>query len=480
MLVITKDSQTDISSDEILRAIEEGRLREHLPSKANIPFEFSTGEKNSFDVARDRNRTYLVLHDCMETPYAMVETREDRGGYKASRMREHVHRLFEQLPEEFHMLAVTIKIRQAINDSEITFMDKAFLLSASQVFGEGTAEETDCEDEQLDFFAIPRNRLKTSHTGLSNTTWWWLRTPCEGDSIYFYVGTNGRGACDFGEVEGGVVFGICIEDRSHKSWDDESDNSTDNTEDIPEHNTHKRGLSNKAIKTIITLCSLAFSTYFILLALHHRSDVTAIIYILLSGIVAYVFLFVLFVPIPDSEDNVSTLKEQRCEPEDEQNNSRDEAAQYVDALRKFRKEIKDEGISTQLHQIEGTLERIVKKTKSDPSTKENARRLMEYYLPTTIKLLQAYIEIEDNPRKGTNVSRIMEETDESLKMLNQTMETILDNMYLGTEQDLSSDIAVMKSMMLQDVAKGEFTGLQMEAQAEDEKAAQQNTSQEGK
>ena len=95
---------------------------------------------------------------------------------------------------------------------------------------------------------------------------------------------------------------------------------------------------------------------------------------------------------------------------------------------------------------------------------------MEYYLPTTIKLLQAYVEIKDNPRKGTNVSMIMEETDESLKMLNQTMETILDNMYLGTEQDLSSDIAVMKSMMLQNVAKGEFTGLQMEAQAEDEKA----------
>ena len=129
---------------DIICARKENRLEELLPSGASIPFKFTTEEENSFDVGRDSRYTYLVLHDCMETPYAMVETREDRGGYKASRMREHVHRLFEQLPEEFHMLAVTIKIRQAINDSEITFMDKAFLLSASQVFGEGTAEETDC------------------------------------------------------------------------------------------------------------------------------------------------------------------------------------------------------------------------------------------------------------------------------------------------------------------------------------------------
>ena len=467
MLVITKNGQTDVSSDEILHAIEEGWLIDLLPSKANIPFEFSTGEKNSFDVARDRDRTYLILHNCMETPSAMVSTKADKGGYQTSYMRRHIRGLFEQLPEEFCMLATTIKIRQIVDGNKITFKDKAFLLSVSQVYGEGPSEETDCEDEQLDIFAIPRNRSKTSSTGSTNTSWWWLRTPLDDENTFYYVGINGRGAGNFGEEKGGVVFGICIEDRSHEDQPEHNAFSDDMAAQI-EQNARKKVLSGR-IKRFLKLCFL-FLWQFGTLALGNYIGTVCLILLSLAG------YCIAFVPIlldfdSDSEDTASAPEEQNYsqEKEQEQNFPKANDTQYISEIRKFREEIKDKDISDQLEQMEETLERIVKKAENDPSTENDAHRLMEYYLPTIIKLLQAYTEIEDNPRKGTNASKIMVETGESLKMLNQTMETILDNMYLGTEQDLSSDIAVMKNMMLQDVAKGEFTGLQVEAQAENEK-----------
>lgn len=473
MLVITENGQTDVSSAEIMHAIKEGWLRDLLPSKANIPFEFSTGEKNSFDVARDRNRTYLILHNCMETPFAVVSTKADKGGYQTSYMRRHIRRLFEQLPEEFCMLAVTIKIRQAVDGEEITFKDKAFLLSVTQVFGEGPSEETDCEDEQLDIFATPQNRLKTSSMGSFSTSWWWLRTPRDSENTFYYVGINGRGAGNFGEEKGGVVFGICIEDRSHEDQPEHNAFSDDTAAQI-EQDAHKKVLSGRE-KRFLEI-SFLFAWILSGIILYNYIGVACIfLWFLITFCMAFMYVF--SDHNSDPEDTAAAPEEQNYsqEKKQEQNSLKTKDAQYISEIRKFREEIKDGDISDQLEQMEGTLERIVRKAENDPSAEDDARRLMEYYLPTIIKLLQAYIEIEDNPRKGANASKIMEETDESLKTLNQTMETILDNMYLGTEQDLSSDIAAMKSMMLQDGAKGEFTGLQVGAQAEDEKVAQQNT-----
>ena len=47
---------------DIISARKEGGLAELLPSGTNIPFKFTTGEKNSFDVGRDSRYTYLKIH----------------------------------------------------------------------------------------------------------------------------------------------------------------------------------------------------------------------------------------------------------------------------------------------------------------------------------------------------------------------------------------------------------------------------------
>ena len=58
-------------------------------------------------------------------------------------------------------------------------------------------------------------------------------------------------------------------------------------------------------------------------------------------------------------------------------------------IRNFNRDIGDEEISSQLAHLEITMKRIIDQVRKDPSSASNLRRLMVYYLPTTMKLLEA-------------------------------------------------------------------------------------------
>lgn len=123
---------------------------------------------------------------------------------------------------------------------------------------------------------------------------------------------------------------------------------------------------------------------------------------------------------------------------------------YRAELRGYRKKLQDKDIVNQLQLMEDTLGWIIKTTEDDPDTVFMVRRLLEYYMPKTSRLLKTYADVEKYPQKGKNISKIMTEVKEALELLNSGMENILDDMYQGKEMDISSDISVMKKMMVQD------------------------------
>ncbi|MBP3273872.1 MAG: 5-bromo-4-chloroindolyl phosphate hydrolysis family protein, partial [Butyrivibrio sp.] len=103
--------------------------------------------------------------------------------------------------------------------------------------------------------------------------------------------------------------------------------------------------------------------------------------------------------------------------------------------------------------------RIFAQVKKDPSSADELHKLMNYYLPTTKKLLNAYVELDKQPEVGENITQTKKEIDEAMDTINMAFESLLDSLFQDMAWDISSDISVMKTMMAQDGLTVEGQGI---------------------
>ena len=110
-------------------------------------------------------------------------------------------------------------------------------------------------------------------------------------------------------------------------------------------------------------------------------------------------------------------------------------------------------MSNKLYRLENIMKRIFDRIKKDPARAKDIRRLMNYYLPTTIKLLKAYEELfeQDPSAAGSgNVQETKRQIEDAMDTINDAFETLLDGLFQDQAWDIASDIDVMKTMMAQD------------------------------
>jgi len=75
---------------------------------------------------------------------------------------------------------------------------------------------------------------------------------------------------------------------------------------------------------------------------------------------------------------------------------------------------------------------------------------MDYYLPTTVKLLNAYEELDKQSLEGENIKTAKREIENTLDTINVAFENLLDSFYKETAWDVSADISVLKTMLAQE------------------------------
>ena len=98
--------------------------------------------------------------------------------------------------------------------------------------------------------------------------------------------------------------------------------------------------------------------------------------------------------------------------------------------------------------------RIFDEVEKDPSSAPDLHRMMNYYLPITRKLVDAYAKIGDTVVPGGNADKTKQEISGSLDTINTAFENFLDSFFEDMEWDVSSDISVMKTMMARDGLTG--------------------------
>lgn len=81
---------------------------------------------------------------------------------------------------------------------------------------------------------------------------------------------------------------------------------------------------------------------------------------------------------------------------------------------------------------------------------EDIDKMMEYYLPTTVKLLEAYQRLDGQPVQGENIMTPKQEIEKTLDTLNKAFEKLLDSLFEDVAWDVSSDISVLHTMLAQE------------------------------
>lgn len=127
--------------------------------------------------------------------------------------------------------------------------------------------------------------------------------------------------------------------------------------------------------------------------------------------------------------------------------------EYVRKIRKCNDDIPGEEISAKIYRIETLVDKIFDRVEQNPKSVSDIRKLMDYYLPTTVKLLEAYAEMDAQPAGGQNIETAKKEIEATLDTLNVAFEKLLDSLFQETAWDVSSDISVLNTMLAQEGLK---------------------------
>ncbi len=110
-------------------------------------------------------------------------------------------------------------------------------------------------------------------------------------------------------------------------------------------------------------------------------------------------------------------------------------------------DIKDPLLTAQINRMEIACESIFKAIEDKPSRSGQVRRFMNYYLPTSLKLLESYKTLTEVSTGQKNVETTRVRIRESMGMIADAFEKQLDNLYADDALDITADIEVMESML---------------------------------
>ena len=115
--------------------------------------------------------------------------------------------------------------------------------------------------------------------------------------------------------------------------------------------------------------------------------------------------------------------------------------------------IADPGISADIVRLEQVSQAIFAEVERDPRKLPQIRRFMDYYLPTTLKLLNAYDRMSAAGVSGENIDGTLAKVEGMMRTVVAAFEKQLDALYGTDALDISTDIQVLETMMAQEGLK---------------------------
>lgn len=133
----------------------------------------------------------------------------------------------------------------------------------------------------------------------------------------------------------------------------------------------------------------------------------------------------------------------------------DDGAKAISEMKRLDDAIEDEKISADIRRLESSCQQIFAQVRANPEKLPQIRKFMDYYLPTTLKILNAYDRMDATGAAGENITTTKSKVENIMGTIAAAFEKQLDSLF-GTEAlDISTDISVLETMLSREGLAGE-------------------------
>lgn len=163
-------------------------------------------------------------------------------------------------------------------------------------------------------------------------------------------------------------------------------------------------------------------------------------------------------PFPGMSENAAQSMQREGRREEKESEPMDpelaalvkEGQDCIHRLRDLNDNIEGEVISAKLFQLENLLKEIFARVKEHPEQMPQMKKFMNYYLPTTIKLVEAYEEFDNVSVPGEDIVQAKEEIEKTLDTINMAFAELLNRLFRESVFDVTTDAQVLQTMLAQE------------------------------
>lgn len=150
-----------------------------------------------------------------------------------------------------------------------------------------------------------------------------------------------------------------------------------------------------------------------------------------------------------SDSEKDSTKTQKFTPEElkEHDVMLEEGKRYIRQFRALNDAIEGEVISQKLFKLEDLLKEIFEQIEDHPEQVSEMHKFMDYYLPTTLKLVQAYEEFDHVSVPGEDILSAKAEIEKTLDTINMAFAELLNKLFRDRAFDATTDAQVLKTML---------------------------------
>ena len=176
--------------------------------------------------------------------------------------------------------------------------------------------------------------------------------------------------------------------------------------------------------------------------------------ILLAAILSAAIWFICLPFFPKREVSVQTPASEpkkREKPVSTGNPEVDEmirrGREAIAKLESLNNDIRDEYVSLEISRMERACRTIFDTIAEKPDRADDVRRFLNYYLPTSIKLLESYRKLSMQEIAGENIRATLDSIKNNMDMVANAFEKQADNLFADEALDITTDIDVLETMM---------------------------------
>jgi 5-bromo-4-chloroindolyl phosphate hydrolysis protein len=123
---------------------------------------------------------------------------------------------------------------------------------------------------------------------------------------------------------------------------------------------------------------------------------------------------------------------------------------YIEQIKSANDAIPEEGISTKLDKLQSIVTHIFNYVVKNPKKLSEVNKFVNHYLPMTLKLVNSYKELNNQPVQGENIRNAKNEIEKAVDIINTAFENLLDDLFEEVALDISTDISVLETLFTQE------------------------------